>query len=221
MRNSGTSGEAPATRPAPGTAEEMDGTTAESGRTSAAAAPVRFGRLGIWLFLASEVMLFGSLVVTYLLLSASAGDWPRPSAFLNVPLGAANCLVLLVSSVTMVLAWWGLHQGEVEVFERQLGLTNVLAVVFLGIKAVEWGLKLSHQILSSDRTFLTLYMTLTGLHAVHVIAGLGVNVWFWRRGRALFAADRGLLEDRIEIAGIYWHFVDLVWLVLFVVLYLR
>lgn len=183
--------------------------------------PPRLGMLGMWLFLASEVVLFGALVVAYLLLAASASGWPRPADFLSVPLGAANCLVLLFSSVTMVRAWWALRRGDVVSFEMHLGWTNVLGGVFLGIKAVEWAMKLSQQILSSDRTFLVLYLTLTGLHAVHVLGGLAVNVWFWRAGRRLHAADAGLLEDRIEIAGIYWHFVDLVWLVLFVVLYLR
>lgn len=199
----------------------MDRSFHLAGGTSELSRPPRLGKLGMWLFLASEVMLFGSLVVAYLLLAASAEAWPRPAEFLNVPLGAVNCLVLLVSSVTMVRAWAALHRGDVASFERQLGWTNVLAGLFLGVKAAEWGMKLSHQILASDRTFLVLYLTLTGLHAVHVVAGLAVNLWFWRSGRRLFAADPGLLEDRIEIAGIYWHFVDLVWLVLFAVLYLR
>ena len=191
-------------------------------------------KLGIWLFLASEVMLFGSLFSSYALLRTGARSWPTQSEVLSVPLATLNTLVLIASSVTMVLAWAALASqrvavkaGDANAAERGLrkyrlfmGLTLLGGATFLVVKAFEYGEKFSHGLYPSTNNFLGVYFTLTGLHAVHVIAGMIVNAYFWGPGTRMWRRDPERFTNRIEIAGIYWHFVDVVWIFLFPVLYL-
>src|SRR5688500_16908871 len=138
-------------------------------------------KLGIWLFLASEVMLFGSLFSAYALLRSGAPVWPDQSATLNVPLATLNTVILIGSSVTMVLAWAALRSrapgdtASVGRFRLYMGLTLLGGVLFLIVKAFEYGDKFSHGLLPSTNNFLALYFTLTGLHAIHVLAGMVVN----------------------------------------------
>jgi cytochrome c oxidase subunit III len=177
-------------------------------------------KLGTWLFLASEVMLFGSLFASYVLLRTGDPRWPDQSAVLSVPLGALNTVVLIASSVTMVLAWVALTRQNLSGFRRYMGLTLLAGVVFLTVKAFEYSDKFSHGLVPSTNNFLGIYFTLTGLHALHVIAGMAVNVYFWGPGARMWRTDPRRFTNRIEIAGLYWHFVDLVWIFLFPVLYL-
>ena len=191
-------------------------------------------KLGIWLFLASEVMLFGSLFSSYALLRIGARSWPTQSDILSVPLATLNTLVLIASSVTMVLAWAALASqraavkaGDAAATERGLrkyrlfmGLTLLGGATFLVVKAFEYGEKFSHGLYPATSNFLGVYFTLTGLHAIHVIAGMIVNAYFWGPGTKMWPRDPERFTNRIEIAGIYWHFVDVVWIFLFPVLYL-
>lgn len=177
-------------------------------------------KLGIWLFLASEVMLFGSLFASYVLLRTGDPRWPDQSAVLSVPLGALNTVVLIASSVTMVLSWVALTRQNLTGFRRYMGLTLLAGVVFLTVKAFEYSDKFSHGLMPSTNNFLGIYFTLTGLHALHVIAGMVVNLYFWGPGARMWRTDPRRFTNRIEIAGLYWHFVDLVWIFLFPVLYL-
>lgn len=177
-------------------------------------------KLGIWLFLASEVMLFGSLFASYVLLRVGAPSWPDQSAVLSVPLASLNTVILIASSMTMVLALGAARDGTVAAYRRYMGLTLLGGVLFLIVKAFEYGDKFAHGLLPSTDNFLGLYFTLTGLHAIHVIAGLVVNAYLWGPGVRLWYRDRPRFANRIEIAGLYWHFVDLVWIFLFPVLYL-
>jgi cytochrome c oxidase subunit III len=177
-------------------------------------------KLGIWLFLASEVMLFGSLFSAYALLRSGAPAWPDQSATLSVPLATLNTVVLIASSVTMVLAWAALRNRSLARFRLFMGLTLAGGALFLVVKAFEYGDKFSHGLYPSGSNFLALYFTLTGLHAIHVIAGMVVNAYLWGPGTRLWRTDPERFTNRIEIAGIYWHFVDLVWIFLFPVLYL-
>lgn len=192
-------------------------------------------KLGIWLFLASEVMLFGSLFSAYALLRSGDPAWPDQSTVVNVPLATINTIVLISSSVTMVLAWASLTPalargtagkagattplplGRYRLF---MGLTLLLGLVFLCIKTVEYGDKFSHGLLPSTNNFLGLYFTMTGLHALHVIGGMIVNAYLVGPGLKMWSSAPQRFANRVEVAGIYWHFVDVAWIFLFPVLYL-
>ena len=177
-------------------------------------------KLGIWLFLASEMMLFGALFSSYILLRVGATNWPRGSSILSVPLGALNTTLLITSSLTIILSWAALRMKDFKKYKLYMGVTILLALVFLGIKAYEYGMKFEHHLYPSTSTFMAIYFTLTGLHALHIIGGIVVNAYFWGPGSKMWQTDPQRFTNRIEIAGLYWHFVDLVWLFLFPVLYL-
>jgi heme/copper-type cytochrome/quinol oxidase subunit 3 len=177
-------------------------------------------KLGVWLFLASEVMLFGALFSSYILLRTAAPTWPQGSEILDVPVAFINTLVLIASSVTMVMSWASLKMNDFGKFRLYMGLTILCAFAFLGIKAYEYGTKFSHHLYPSESTFLGIYFVLTGLHGLHVIGGLIVNSYLWGPGAKMFRTDPDRFANRVEVAGLYWHFVDLVWIFLFPVLYL-
>ncbi len=192
---------------------------------------VTSGKLGIWLFLASEVMLFGALFSSYVLLRVGAGNayWPTGvEAGLNVPIGTFNTLVLITSSITMVMSWASLKMGNPGAFKRYMGATIGLGLLFLVVKGFEYNGKFGHGIFpntgwpeaSDPSTFYAIYFTLTGLHALHVFLGILVNVWLLIWGLSMFKTEPERFSGRVEIAGLYWHFVDLVWIFLFPVLYL-
>jgi heme/copper-type cytochrome/quinol oxidase subunit 3 len=178
------------------------------------------GKLGVWLFLASEVMLFGALFATYILLRVGAPEWPRGRDFLNIPLATLNTVVLITSSVTMVLAWASLVKKEFSRFRMWQAATIGLGAVFLVVKYFEYSAKFHHHYFPSTNTFLAIYFTLTGLHGLHVIGGMAVNGWFWGPGSKLWKEDPQWFTNRVEHAGLFWHLVDLVWIFLFPVLYL-
>lgn len=178
------------------------------------------GKLGIWLFLASEVMLFGALFSTYVLLRVGADTWPHGYQLLNIPLATFNTMVLISSSVTMVMAWASLKMNQFGKFRLYLGLTILLAFVFLVVKAFEYGAKFEHHTYPSTSTFFAIYFTITGLHGLHIVGGIIVNGYLWAAGSKLWKTEPQRLTNRIEYAGLYWHFVDLVWIFLFPVLYL-
>jgi cytochrome c oxidase subunit III len=179
------------------------------------------GKLGIWLFLASEVMLFGALFSSYVLLRVGADVWPHGrDVGLSVPLATLNTMVLIASSVTMVMSWASLKMNEFGKFRMYLGITILLSFVFLIIKYFEYSAKFHHDIYPSTSTFFAIYFTLTGLHGLHVIGGIVVNGYLIGPGSKLWKQDPDRFTNRIEYAGLYWHFVDLVWIFLFPVLYL-
>ena len=177
-------------------------------------------KLGIWLFLASEVMLFGGLFSTYVILRLGGTDWPLGSDILSVPIGTFNTAVLIGSSVTMVMAHASLKMNQFDQFKKYMGLTVLLALVFLTVKSYEYFDKISHGDLPSASTFLAIYWTMTALHGLHIIGGVVVNGYFWGPGSKMFHSRPEMFANRVEAAGLYWHFVDLVWVFLFPVLYL-
>jgi len=177
-------------------------------------------KIGIWLFLASEVMLFGALFASYILLRIGAPSWPEQSAILNVPLATLNTAVLISSSVTMVMAWASLVRGQLGRFKLYMGGTVLLGLVFLVVKYFEYSAKFHHDLFPSTNTFLAIYFTLTGLHGLHVLGGMVVNAWYVWPGSKMWRIDRQQFTNRVETAGLFWHFVDLVWIFLFPVLYL-
>lgn len=260
------------------------------------------GKVGIWLFLASEVMLFGALFSSYIMLRVGSDAWPQH--MLNVPIGTLNTTVLITSSITVVLAWASLKLNEFSKFRLFMGLTVVLALTFAIIKSFEYRSKFIHyaieythdgQVVEATghlegsplnwslktlrnpehpidsivfhpdptagqrhagegeeahagegahpgaheavtlatkdirkfesfgpwhNTYLAIYFTLTGLHALHVLGGALVLGWFWVTGPTMWRTDPERLTNRVEVTGLFWHFVDLVWIFLFPVLYL-
>ena len=277
------------------------------------------GKLGIWLFLASEVMLFGALFTAYLFMRLGAEEGTWPAHMLNVWLGLTNTALLIISSITMVYAWVALKERKFNKFRAFLGATIICGAVFLCIKGYEyyskyqhWGFciqeeaypkyradlekmdalvsfipsehvyqvsghrefdeekpgeyvflpdqnfhrygeKVEHpsQVPSSKplsvgaggladvpmtieqsdvvrannflphyRTYFAIYFTVTGLHALHIIGGLVVMLYFLTIGSGLYRRNPEQFSNRIEVTGIFWHFVDLVWITVFPILYL-
>jgi len=290
-------------------------------------------KVGIWLFLASEVMLFGALFSSYVLLRVGSDFWPH--GLLNIPIGTFNTAVLITSSVTVVMAWASLKLHQFGKFKMYMGITILCALAFLGIKTKEYNDKFTHYGLRfkddaalsaflkgaygnddlatkqgvwantygqtdskfvpdyrqlfvtghfenkasfqnlaklkeknvetiqfvpdpprhhghaasdeknkaahgehkaiavkvSDLTYLNayvpkhlpyfaIYFTLTGLHALHVFGGAVVMAYLYLFGARLWKTQPDRLTNRVEVAGLFWHFVDLVWIFLFPVLYL-
>ncbi len=178
------------------------------------------GKLGLWLFLASEVMLFGALFSTLVLLRVGAADWPHGWELLNVPLATLNTFVLIGSSVTMVMAWASLKLDDFGKFKLYMGVTVLLSFVFLVVKYFEYTHKFHLGISPATNNFYATYFTMTGLHGLHIIGGIVVNLYLLFPGNALWKTAPEQFTNRVECAGLYWHFVDLVWIFLFPILYL-
>jgi cytochrome c oxidase subunit 3 len=267
------------------------------------------GKLGIWLFLASEVMLFGALFTSYLFMRLGAEDGTWPAHVLSIPLGLTNTAILIISSITMVYAWVALKERKFNKYRLFLGLTILCGLVFLTIKGIEyktkydhWGFKINETAIgkyqdalnkmdaqvvaiptqhcyevTGDRewksetadtyvftpiknfhpvgykapdgsepaggeeqtftlnkadvlyagnflpaygTYFAIYFTVTGLHALHIIGGIVVMTYFLTIGSSLYKRNPEQLSNRIEVTGIFWHFVDLVWITVFPILYL-
>ena len=237
-------------------------------------------KVGIWLFLASEVMLFGALFSSYILLRVGAAPGAWPHGLLNIPIGTVNTLVLITSSITVVMAWASLKMNQFGRFKLFQACTLLLAMTFVGIKSFEYHDKFTHyevilkngtivdgHLIEKTRdfviihpatghgaaaseakaggteqhaevkiataeikkmenygpwhnTYLAFYFTLTALHALHVIGGAIVIGYLWGPGSKMWKTDPDRFTNRIEISGLFWHFVDLVWIFLFPVLYL-
>jgi cytochrome c oxidase subunit III len=176
------------------------------------------GKLGIWLFLASEVMLFGALFSTYIILRTGAPEWPHGE--LNIMLGAVNTVILITSSVTMVMAWASLKLKDWAKHRLYLIGTFLLAGVFLVNKYFEYKDHFEKGETPAHSTFTAIYFTLTGLHGIHILGGMIVMLYFLGPGTKLWKKNPDQFTNRIEYTGLYWHFVDLVWIFLFPVLYL-
>ena len=172
------------------------------------------GRLAVWWLLASEVVIFGGVLGSYLMFRIGHPEWADAAAVTNTWIGAFNTFVLLTSSFTAVLAHQAAEKGDGKKAAGFLCLTILGALIFLGVKSYEWTYEISHGYTITSNGFWSFYYTAAGLHALHVIAGaivMGIVAWdaFW--GREL---------QRVELAGIYWHFVDVVWIFLFPLLYI-
>jgi cytochrome c oxidase subunit 3 len=173
-------------------------------------------KLGMWLFLASEIMFFTGLLGSFVVLKFAQPDvFHAEAAHLNWQLAAFNTVVLITSSLTMALAVAATERKDHRTAARNLLITIGLALTFLVIKGFEYHAKIEHGILPSSSLFFGAYFTLTGCHGLHIIAGLIVLFRMWR------AATRNQLNyESVELVGLYWHFVDLVWIFLFPLLYL-
>jgi cytochrome c oxidase subunit 3 len=187
--------------------------------------------LGMWVFLVTEVLFFGGLFMVYTVYRRWYPDaFAAASHELDVVLGTVNTAVLITSSLTMALAVHAAQLGKRQLLLLLLVATMVLGVVFLGIKSVEYyhkftehhvpgpGFQFEKEYFRHAQLFFSLYFLMTGLHALHMIIGLGIMtwmlVWSWR---GVITAE---YYSPIEISGLYWHFVDIVWIFLFPLLYL-
>ena len=177
-------------------------------------------KFGVWLFLASEVMLFGALFSSYVLLRAGSAKWEHGADILNVPLATINTMVLIASSVTMVMSWVSLQAKNFARFKLFMALTFLCGCGYLVVKFFEYSAKFEHGLLPSKSVFMAIYFTMTGLHGLHVIGGMIVNGYLWGPGAKMWLTEPQRFTNRVEVAGLYWHFVDLVWIFLFPTLYL-
>ena len=174
-------------------------------------------KFGVWLFIASEVMFFMALIGMYLAYRGQP-SWTEFHAALNIPITAVNTFILLTSSLMMVLAVSAAQQGNKRNLTLWLAATVVLGTIFVSIQAIEFSnLGLEGHTLSSDIAG-SVFFTLTGFHGLHVIIGV---VWglvaLLRAARGGFTAGNYL---GVELFGLYWHFVDVVWIILFTIIYL-
>ena len=176
------------------------------------------GKLGIWLFLASEVMLFGALFSTYIILRAGSVTWPHGE--LNVWLGMFNTFILILSSVTVVMAWSHLRLGNLKKGRIYISATIFCALTFLVAKGFEYSHEFHEGRFPKTNNFLGIYFTMTGLHGLHILGGVIVFLYFLGPGAKMWTKEPERYTNRIEIVGLYWHFVDLVWIFLFPILYL-
>ena len=176
-------------------------------------------KLGMWVFLASECLLFGALISTYVLYRTETNGGPEPSEdFFDIPFTSVSSFVLLMSSLTMVLALSALQRGDLVRNRIWLVATALLGAVFLGGQVYEFTAFYNDGLGYTTSPFSSAFYTLTGFHGVHVAIGILMLM-------SLFVASvRGRLNaenaETVEIVGLYWHFVDIVWIILFGVVYL-
>lgn len=182
--------------------------------TTRSATGILTAKLAVWWLLASEVVIFGGVLVSYIMHRIGHPEWGLYAAHTNPWFGGVNTLVLLTSSLTAVLAHREAQLKNGPGAARFLGFTVLGALAFLCIKAVEWTGEIQHGYTITANGFWSFYYTAAGIHACHVIAGAILMVWV-----ALSALKNEDLH-RVELVGIYWHFVDLVWIFLFPLLYI-
>jgi cytochrome c oxidase subunit 3 len=188
--------------------------------------PESWGKLGMWVFLAGDAMSFGGLLAGYAMLRFSDPHWPHPSAVLGVPLTALMTFILICSSVTMVKGLSAIRHGDRAGLRRFLLLTALGGAVFLGLQAYEWTHLIQHGL--SPRfpmesahglvppNFGATFFVLTGFHGCHVFSGV-VYLLCVAATVNRYTAEH---NNPVEIAGLYWHFVDLVWILIFTFVYL-
>jgi heme/copper-type cytochrome/quinol oxidase subunit 3 len=182
--------------------------------TQRASMNIPTGRLAVWWVLMSEIVIFGGVLVAYLLHRLAHKEWAEQAAVTNTWAGAFNTFVLLTSSLFAVLAHQAAEKGDGPKAARMLWMTIGGGCVFLIVKAFEWAHEIHLGYTLQTGGFWSYYYTAAGLHAFHVIAGMAIMVWV--AGSA--AKNQDL--HRVENVGIYWHFVDIVWIFLFPLLYI-
>ena len=187
--------------------------------------------LGMWIFLVTEVLFFGGLFLVYTVYRSQYPDaFAAASHSLDVTLGSINTAVLITSSLTMALAVHAAQLGQRKTLMLFLVATMILGGIFLGIKGVEYyhkfvehhvpgpAFQFEKEYFRHAQIFFSLYFLMTGLHALHMVIGFGIMLWM-----LIWAWNGTITKDYfspIEISGLYWHFVDIVWIFLFPLLYL-
>jgi heme/copper-type cytochrome/quinol oxidase subunit 3 len=176
------------------------------------------GKLAIWWFLASEIMTFGGLLAAFVLYRFAAGGWEEQAEHVQTHIAAFNTLVLVTSSLSIVQAHAATERGDRQRAGVFLLVTVLLGLLFLGVKAFEYSTEIAHGYVPSSSLFWSFYYGLTGLHALHVIGGIVANFCLYLA--SLRPAVWAQVKQRVEYAGLYWHFVDVVWIFLFPLVYL-
>ncbi|MDP6533393.1 MAG: cytochrome c oxidase subunit 3 [Candidatus Marinimicrobia bacterium] len=192
------------------------------------------GKLGMWLFLVMDALTFGAILIGGIALRAASDGWPVAGTILNIPLTAFNTFLLICTSFTMVMALQGLREGSQKRFIRYLQFTIIGGMVFLGIQIYEYyhfisgssklGLALasggfiSNQFLPSTGMYGAVFYTTTSFHGLHVLSGvIYLSVIMFQGMKGMYSAEN---YDRVEIAALFWHFVDLIWILVFTIIYL-
>ena len=185
--------------------------------------PESWGKLGMWIFLCGDAMTFGTLIVTFGIMRIAAADWPVPSEVLGVNLTAFMTFLLICSSVTMVLSLSGIKRGNMQEFKKFMLLTILGGTAFLACQAYEWthliheGVTITANKYGSPVFGDTFYI-MTGFHGMHVFGGVVYLIVVFVGG--LTGRITQANASVVEIAGLYWHFVDLVWILIFTFVYL-
>ncbi|MBI5030015.1 MAG: heme-copper oxidase subunit III [Chloroflexi bacterium] len=175
-------------------------------------------KLGIWVFLASEVIFFGAVITTFVVFRDRSTSGPNPHEVLTLLVPTIMTLILLTSSITMVLALQAIQNGNRTRMWQLLVTTAALGLVFLALKANEYSHLISEGVTPSTNIFGSVYFLTTGLHAAHVLVGI---IWIFAvAAKALRGGFSATNYLPVEIAGLYWHFVDLIWVAIFMVVYL-
>ena len=182
--------------------------------TTRSAAGMPTGKLAVWWVIASEIVIFGGLLASYVMHRLAHDAWSVQAAHTNTWIGAFNTMVLLTSSLSAVLAHQAAERRDGPRAARLLYATIIGAVTFLVVKTFEWSDEIAHGYTISSSTFWSFYYTAAGLHGLHVIAGAILMVFVARD------AAKNLELHRVELIGIYWHFVDIIWIFLFPLLYI-
>jgi cytochrome c oxidase subunit 3 len=185
----------------------------------ASVTPGNLGKLGMWTFLAGDAMTFGAGIAAYGALRIGNPNWPSPADYLGITTTAVMTFILICSSLTMVEALGGIQRGNQAKFRNFMALTVLGGLIFLGMQAFEWHHLIGERGMSIKRDlFDATFFILTGFHGCHVFGGVVYNSVLLIRGMMgkLPQAKAGL----VEIAGLYWHFVDLVWILIFTFIYL-
>jgi heme/copper-type cytochrome/quinol oxidase subunit 3 len=173
------------------------------------------GRLAVWWVIASEIVIFGGLLGSYIMFRLSHDAFAEHAAHTNTWIGAFNTVVLLTSSLFAVLGHKAADAGDGPKAAKFLYLTAAGGLIFAGVKfGLEWPMEISHGFTLSENMFWSFYYTAAGIHAAHVVGGVIIMLIIAPR------VKRNLELHRVELIGLYWHFVDVVWIFLFPLLYI-
>jgi len=175
-------------------------------------------KIVFWTFIGSECMFFGSLIATYLIYKGKSLEGPMPHEILNIPLTSFSAFDLLMSSLTMVLALAGIQRADMKAARLWLAVTALLGMVFVGLQAYEFTHFVHEGLTLQKNLFACTFYVLTGFHGTHVTVGV---IWLWTLFFGTFTGRIGPKNDLdVEICGLYWHFVDVVWIAIFTLIYL-
>jgi len=176
------------------------------------------GKLGMWLLIIVDGLSFAGLLIAGASLRASASSWPVAGEILDIPLTAFNTFLLICTSFTMVMALSSIQKGDQGGLKKYLAYTMAGGLLFLGIQAWEYYHFIHNGFLINSSMYASIFYVTTGFHGLHVLSGviyIGCILWAASKGR--YSANDW---DHVEILGLFWHFVDLVWILVFTIIYL-
>ena len=182
--------------------------------TRRSATGIQTGKLAVWWLIGSEIVIFGGLLMSYISLRLLHDSWSAESAHTNMWLGATNTFILLTSSLFVVLAHHAAEHGDKEKAFKYLWITIAFGLGFLVVKGFEWTGEIQHGLTITKSLFWAFYYVAAGIHGLHVIGGMIIMAMI------SFDVKKNKNLQRVEYIGLYWHFVDIVWIFLFPLLYI-